>query len=80
MKKVSIQTLKAHLSALIEEAETWMPIVITRHRDAVAQLGPVRTSAVRRGRLVGSGRLQPALKHASRGRYLPVLLDDRGQR
>jgi prevent-host-death family protein len=80
MKKVSILDLKAHLSAAIAEAEAGQTVVITRHNQPVAQLGPARTEHTRRGARVGLGRIHPALKRATKGRYLAVLLDDRGSR
>jgi prevent-host-death family protein len=80
MKKVSIQDLKAGLSAAVAEAEAGRTIVITRHNEPVAQLGPARPERVHRGARVGRGRLQPALKRGTRGRYLTVLLEDRGSR
>ena len=80
MKQVSIQDLKAHLSAAVAEAPAGRTIVITRHNEPVAQLGPARTEHVHRGARVGMGRVHPALKRGTRGRYLAVLLEDRGAR
>lgn len=80
MKQVSIQDLKARLSALIAEVESGQTIEITRHHTPVAQLSPARAQAVHRGRQVGAGRIRPALKRGTKGRYLAVLLDDRGNR
>jgi antitoxin (DNA-binding transcriptional repressor) of toxin-antitoxin stability system len=80
MKMVSIQDLKATLSARIAEAEAGDTIIITRHNAAVAQLSPARTEAVHRGGSVGSGRLKAAVKRGTHGRYLEVLMEDRGTR
>ena len=80
MKKVSIQDLKAGLSAAVAEAEAGRTIVITRHNEPVAQLGPARPARVHRGERVGLGRVQPAVKRGTKGRYLTVLLEDRGSR
>ena len=80
MKQVSIQDLKARLSAAVAAAEAGQTVVITRHNTPVAQLSPARPGGVHRGREVGNGRLQPALKRGTKGRYLAVLLDDRGNR
>ena len=77
---VSIQDLKARLSALVAEAESGDTIVITRHNAPVAQLCPARTESVYRGKHVGSGRISAALKRGTKGRYLAVLLEDRGIR
>ena len=80
MKQISIQDLKARLSAAVAEAESGHTILITRHNEAVAQLGPARPPSVHRGTRVGSGRLMPALKRGTKGRYLAVVLEDRGNR
>ena len=80
MKQVSIQDLKATLSSAIAEAEAGRTIVITRHREPVAQLGPARAVHAHRGDRVGAGRLRSVLKRATKGRYLTVLQDDRGDR
>ena len=80
MKQISIQNLKAHLSAAVAEAESGHTILITRHNEGVAQLCPARPPSVHRGIRVGSGRLTPALKRGTNGRYLAVLLEDRGNR
>jgi prevent-host-death family protein len=80
MKLVSIQDLKAKLSALVAQAESGDTIIITRHNAPVAQLSPARTASVQRGRNVGGGRIRPALKRGTKGRYLEVLLEDRGNR
>ena len=80
MKQVSIQDLKAGLSAAVAEAEAGRTIVITRHNAPVAQLGPAAAAHVHYGTRVGSARIRPALKRGTIGRYLAVLLDDRGTR
>jgi len=80
MKRISIQDLKAQLSGAISEAESGTTIVITRHNEPVAQLSPARPPHVSRGKRVGSGRIKPAIKRGTRGRYLTVLKNDRGDR
>jgi prevent-host-death family protein len=80
MKQVSVQDLKSRLSAAIAEAESGETIVITRHSQPVAHLTPARLPSVHRGSLVGTGRLKPAGARVTRGRYLTVLLEDRGDR
>jgi len=77
---VSIQDLKARLSAIVAEAASGDTIVITRHNAPVAQLGPPRRDSVHRGRKVGEGRLRAAVKRGTKGRYLEILLEDRGNR
>lgn len=81
MKEVSIKTLKANLSSAVAEAEAGATIVITRHRDPVAVLGPPRAAHVHRGSRVGTGRIQPAVTgRGTKGRYLEILREDRGER
>ena len=80
MKMVSIQDLKARLSAMVAEAESGETITVTRHNTPVAQLTAARTESLHRGKDVGSGPIRPALKRGTRGRYLEVLLEDRGSR
>jgi prevent-host-death family protein len=80
MKLVSIQDLKARLSAIVAEAESGDTIIITRHNAPVAQLSPARSESVHHGKNVGGGRIGAALKRGTKGRYLEVLLEDRGNR
>jgi prevent-host-death family protein len=80
MPEISVQDLKARLSSAIAEAEAGEVLVITRHREPVALLGPATVAGVRRGRQVGRGRLVPAVKGGTGGRALAILLDDRGDR
>jgi prevent-host-death family protein len=80
MKMVSIQDLKARLSSMVAEAESGDTIIITRHHAPVAQLSPARTEPIHRGKNVGSGRITAAVKRGTNGRYLEVLLEDRGNR
>jgi prevent-host-death family protein len=80
MKQISIQYLKARLSTVVAEAESGSTLVITRHNQPVAQLSPARGQHLHRGQRVGHGRLQPAVKRGTQGRYLTILLDDRGNR
>lgn len=80
MKRISIQDLKAGLSTAVADAESGSTILITRHNEPVAQLGPARPHHVRRGPAAGTGRLAPAIRRGTKGRYLAVLLEDRGTR
>ena len=80
MKRISIQDLKARLSVTIAEAQSGHTIVITRHNEAVAQLTPARAEHLHRGVAAGTGRLRPALKRGTKGRYLALLAEDRGGR
>jgi prevent-host-death family protein len=80
MKLVSIQDLKARLSATVAEAEAGDTIIITRHNAPVAQLSPARTESVHYGKNVGTSPIRAALKRGTKGRYLEVLLEDRANR
>ncbi len=80
MKRISIQDLKARLSSAVTQAESGSTILITRHNEPVAQLGPPGPQQVHSGRLVGVTRLRPAVRRATKGRYLSVLMEDRGER
>ena len=80
MKMVSIQSLKARLSAVVAEAESGETVIITRHNAPVAQLSPAGAQSVHRGKNVGSGRVRAALKRGTKGRYLEILVEDRGNR
>lgn len=80
MKQISIQTLKAQLSALVAEAQSGRTIVVTRHNEPVAHLGPSQPAHVSPGRRSGAGRLKPAVKRGTKGRYLKALGEDRGDR
>ena len=80
MKTVSIQDLKAQLSAIVAEAEAGDTVVITRHNAPVAQLGPTRAELVHRGKNVGKGPLRAALKRGTKVPFLEALLEDRGNR
>jgi antitoxin (DNA-binding transcriptional repressor) of toxin-antitoxin stability system len=80
MKRISIQALKAQLSAAVAEAESGRTLLITRHNEAVAQLSPAHSQFVHRGKAVGAAQLKPALRRATKGRYLALLMEDRGNR
>ena len=80
MKRVSIKDLKAQLSAVIAEAEAGRTILITRHQAPVAVVGPASIPNLHRGQRVGTDRLRPGPRHATKGGYLAVLLEDRGTR
>ena len=80
MKRISIQDLKAQLSAVVADAESGSTIVVTRHNEAVAQLGPARPHHIHRGTRAGTARLKPAIKGGTKGRYLTALVEDRGSR
>jgi prevent-host-death family protein len=77
MKEISIQDLKAKLSAAVAEAESGHIILITRHNRPVARLAPADVPHTHVGKNLRRGTLKPLLKQATRGRYLAVLLEDR---
>jgi prevent-host-death family protein len=70
VKRISIQDLKAGLSAAIAEAESGVTVVITRHNRAVARLVPAETPHVHQGRDAGARALKPAIRRAGKIRYL----------
>jgi len=80
MKQISIQDLKASLSAAISEAESGNTVVITRHNKPVAKLIPAHPQYLHRGSGVGRGGIRPAFKRGKKIPYLAVLLEDRGER
>ncbi|MEO6401791.1 MAG: type II toxin-antitoxin system Phd/YefM family antitoxin [Vicinamibacteria bacterium] len=78
MKRISIQDLKAGLSAVIAEAEGGQTVLVTRHNRAVARLSPVSLGRGQGdGPPLGAPALTPLLRKATGGRYLRVLKDDR---
>ena len=80
MEQMSIQDLKARLSGAVAAAESGATILITRHREPVARLGPAQPPGVHRGARVGTGRLVPAMAKGTGGHSLALLLEDRGSR
>lgn len=80
MNQISIQDLKARLSAAVAAAESGATIVITRHNAPVAKLMPADPPNVHRGKDAGLRGLKPALRPGSSLPYLEVLLEDRGDR
>lgn len=80
MKQISIQELKAQLSAAVAEAQAGGTLIITRHNEPVARLSPAGPPNLHRGRRAATGRLRPALRRGTKGRYLTILLEDRGNR
>ena len=80
MKRISIQALKSQLSSAVAEAESGSTIIVTRHNEPVAELGPAHSRHLHRGNSVAQSRLKPAIKRGTKGRYLTVLADDRGSR
>lgn len=80
MKRISVQDLKAQLSGAIAEAEAGATLIVTRHNQPVAQLGPAVPAHLHAGARDAAHRLRPAVAHGTKGRYLAVLLDDRGAR
>jgi prevent-host-death family protein len=79
MKRVSVQSLKAELSALVAAAEVGETVVITRHGRPVARLGPADPPYVHRGRLVGEP-WPPAIATGLGAVLREALLEDRADR
>jgi prevent-host-death family protein len=73
MKTVSIDELKRHLSAFIDEAAAGTRILITKHRRPVASLAAADMEHVHRGTRFGRGTLKPLLRAPTHGKYLEVL-------
>jgi len=65
---------------VVAEAQSGRTIVVTRHNEPVAHLGPAQPADVHPGRRLVAGRLKPAVKRGTKGRYLKVLIEDRGER
>jgi antitoxin (DNA-binding transcriptional repressor) of toxin-antitoxin stability system len=80
MRKVTIQELKKHLSAILAEVAAGAHVLITRHQRPVAQPGPTEQEHVHVGSQFGRGRIRPLFQAKTRGKYLEVLVEDRGRR
>ena len=80
MKRISIQDLKAKLSAAVSEAESGDTILITRHNQPVAKLVPAHPEHLHRGRNAEKDAIRPAIKRGVKIPYLDLLLEDRGDR
>lgn len=78
MKTVSIQDLKARISALLAEAAAGTRVLITKHRRPLAMLSPAELEHVHIGKRFGRGRLRALFERATDGRYLEGLAEDRG--
>lgn len=79
MKQISIQDLKATLSATIAEVERGEVVIVTRHNEPVARLTAATPAHLQRAANAASG-LKSVLKRATKGRYLDLLQDDRKSR
>jgi len=77
MNRISIQDLKATLSAAVADAEAGQTVVITRHNRAVAQLTPATRTHTHGPTVTSRAAIRPLLRAATKGRYLQVLLEDR---
>ena len=81
MTLVSVQDLKAKLSAVVAAAEAGETIVITRHGKAVARLVPADPPHVHRGSRVGEP-FPPSIAPGTGlgARAVEILLEDRADR
>ena len=70
--------LKQDLASIVAEAEAGTEILITRHNKPVARLTHPGIEHLHTGSNFGKGRLKPAVKGKTAGRYLQILEDDRG--
>lgn len=73
-----MQELRRRLSALVAEAERGRCFLITRGDRIVARLVPP-TAHLHVGSRFGSGRVEPLLAGPTGGRYLDIVVDDRGR-
>ena len=78
MKSVPMYVLKRELASVIAEAEAGTDILITKHNKPVARLTRPGTEHLHAGSKVGKGRLKPAVRGKTAGRYLQILENDRG--
>jgi len=80
MKRISIQSPEGAAIIRNRGGRAGETILITRHNEAVAQLAPAQAPHLHRGRLFGKGRIIPAVRKGTNGRYLKLLLEDRDDR
>lgn len=79
VKSVPIQDLKQRLSAVVSEAEAGEKILVTRHGRPVALLTSAAELHLTVGARFGRAALAPLLsRRATKGRYLALLEEDRG--
>lgn len=78
MKHVSLKDLKSNLAHLAHEASQGAQIEITRYNRPYITLGPTHAEGLRVGNQLGKGNLEPMTRNGSRGRFLEVLIEDRG--
>ena len=72
-----MHVLKQELGSVIAEAEAGTEVLITRHNKPVARLTRAGAEHLHRGSLFGKGRLKPAVRRKTAGRYLQLLTEDR---
>jgi len=77
MRTVSIDELKRHLSAFVDQAAAGARILITKHRRPVASLSGADAEHVHIGARFGRASLKPLLRAPTDGEYLRVLEEDR---
>ena len=78
MKSVPMHGLKQELASIVAEAEAGTEVLITKHNKPVARLTRPGTEHLHEGSKFGKGRIKPAVKGKTAGRYLQMLEDDRG--
>ncbi|MFQ5844632.1 MAG: hypothetical protein ACE5JG_06535, partial [Planctomycetota bacterium] len=62
---------------ILSEAAAGTRMLITRHRQPIAQLTSVDLRHLHLGERFGKGKIEALLRGRTRGRYLAVLADDR---
>jgi antitoxin (DNA-binding transcriptional repressor) of toxin-antitoxin stability system len=70
--------LKQGLASIVAEAEAVNEVLITRHNKPVARLTRPGAEHLHLGSQFGKGKLEPAARCKTAGRYLQMLKEDRG--
>ena len=78
MKLVPIYVLKQELASIVAEAEAGNEVLITRHNKTVARITRPAAEHLHLGAQFGKGKLKPAVRGKTAGRYMQILEEDRG--
>ena len=80
MTSVTIQELKQAMAAVLKRVGLGEWITVLKHGKPIARLGPPSEPGLHVGSRFGSAtRITPFGRRLTRGAYLAVLADDRGQ-
>jgi antitoxin (DNA-binding transcriptional repressor) of toxin-antitoxin stability system len=80
MRRISIRELERRLANIVAEVEGGRSFLVTRGDRIVARLVPPTTAHLHVGSRYGTGELEPLLRGPTKGRFLEVIVDDRGGR